>query len=495
MDDDIIDTHCDPKKPREVSFDDLTTADLLLMDEVTKTPCTRAVKCIEYNMEVFFKKEFLQPTGSFKVRGARYALLLLSDKQKQIGVISASTGNHALALSYQGNLLKIPITVVVPTCTATTTIEKCRSYNAHVITEGRDISESRVVALVLSKGRQLEYIDSYDHHHIIAGNGTIGFEILRQVPKIDAIVVPVGGGGLMAGIATAVKTVSPQTQIIGVELEKCPSFQRAMEHEMPTYTAPNNSVAESLLVPKVGCNAFSMVAVLIDKLVLVRDPWVALAMLRLVVEEECVVEGAGAVGLAAILAGHLNELHLKRVVVILTGCNTYASAYGRALECGMSAERRLLPDDTEHTACSVFTLIEKLSKVGLNVNETLSECVWLPLAYNLELEQRSKAALQQLTLTEMRKLSNGNEENEMRPTTSARSKNEAARSPKETVKSSKEALETKHEETSGETQRAVIEETPVDEAQERMPEPAQVLLKSRKPSITNRKLTFRKQGR
>lgn len=103
---------------------------------------------------------------------------------------------------------------MVPTCTATATIEKCRSYHAQVITEGRDIAESRVVALVLSKVRQLEYIDSYDHPHIIAGNGTIGFEILRQVPKIDAIVVPVGGGGLIAGIARTVKTVSPQTQVI-----------------------------------------------------------------------------------------------------------------------------------------------------------------------------------------------------------------------------------------------------------------------------------------
>nr|XP_014095099.1 L-threonine dehydratase catabolic TdcB-like [Bactrocera oleae] len=492
MDDDIIDGHCDPKKPHEVSFDDITTADLLLMDEVTKTPCTRAVNCVEYKMEIFLKKEFMQPTGSFKVRGARYALLLLSDKQKQIGVITASTGNHALALSYQGDLLKIPITVVVPTCTATATIEKCRSYHAQVITEGRDIAESRVVALVLSKVRQLKYIDSYDHPHIIAGNGTIGFEILRQVPKIDAIVVPVGGGGLIAGIARTVKTVSPQTQVIGVELEKCPSFQRAMENETPTYTPPNKSLAESLLMPKVGCNAFSMVAILIDKLVLVRDPWVALAMLRLVVEEECVVEGAGAVGLAAILAGLLNELHFKRVVVLLT--NTYAAAYGRALECGLSAERRLLPDDTEHSVCSVFTLIEKLTKIGLHVKDILSECVWLPLAYNLELEQRSKAALQQFTLAEMRKLSNDNEEGEMQPTTSARSKNEGG-SPKGAAISPKKAPETKHEETSGATQREDEEEKPVKEAQDKILKPVQVPLKSRRSSITNRKLTFKKQVR
>ncbi|XP_054090932.1 L-threonine dehydratase catabolic TdcB isoform X2 [Zeugodacus cucurbitae] len=467
------------------------------------------MNCVEYNMEIFFKKEFMQTMGSFKARGARFALLYLSDKQKQIGVITASTGNHALALSYQGNLLKIPVTVVVPTCTAPQTIVKCRSYNAHVITEGRDIAESRVVALVLAKERELEYIDSYDHPHVIAGNGTIGFEILRQVPKIDAIVVPVGGGGLIAGIATAVKTVSPQTLIIGVELEKCPSFQRAMENEKPTYTPPNNSLADGLLVPKVGCNAFSMVAVLIDKLVLVRDAWVALAMLRLVVEEECVVEGAGAVGLAAILAGHLNELHLKRVVVLLSGCNTYEAAFGRALECGMAAERRLLPDETEHNVCSALTLIEKLTKIGLNVNDILSECVWLPLAYSLELEQRAKAVIHELALDEMRKPPSDNEEGDVQPTTSARSQNEAvrnqnevARGQKETARSQSKAAksprvvpEAKHEDTSKETQKQVVEDIQAKSAPEKCAMPVHAPLKTRKSSITNRKLIFKRPAK
>ncbi|XP_054726158.1 L-threonine dehydratase catabolic TdcB-like isoform X2 [Anastrepha obliqua] len=387
MDDDIIDANCDPKNPQGISIEDITTADFLLMDTVVKTPCTRAVNGSAYNMDLYFKKEFMQPTGSFKERGARFALLLLSDRQKQIGVITASTGNHALALSYHGNQLNIPVTVVLPIYTSPWKIEKCRSYNATVITEGLDISESRVVALVFAKERQLEYINGYDHPNVIAGCGTIGLEMLMQVPKIDAVIVPVGGGGLIAGLATTLKLASPNTKIIGVESEKCPSFARALENESPIYVAPNDSLAESLLVPIAGSNAYTMAAPFIDKLVVVREAWVALAMLRLVVEEECVVEGAAAVGLAAILAGQLNELQMQRVIVLLTGCNTSPPALGCALEQGLAAERRLFEDDCDDNdpVTDLDELFEKLYKLGLTLSDVVSETVWLKSVYKKEM--------------------------------------------------------------------------------------------------------------
>ncbi|XP_017481727.1 PREDICTED: L-threonine dehydratase catabolic TdcB-like isoform X2 [Rhagoletis zephyria] len=405
MDDDIIDVNCNPKKPRDINLEHITTADLLLKGEVVKTPCTRAANSPAYNMDLYFKKEFMQVTGSFKERGARFALLLLSDRQKEIGVVSASTGNHALAISYHGNQLNIPVTVVMPTCTSRWKIEKCRSYKATVIIEGRDIAESRIVALVLAKERQLEYINGYDHPHVIAGCGTIGFEVLNQVPKIDAIVVPIGGGGLIAGMALTVKMASPNTKIIGVELEKCPSFTRALENKSPIYTAPNSSVAEGLLVPTMGCNAFPMAYTLIDKLVVVRESWITLAMLRLVEEEGCIVEGAAAVGLAAILAGQLNELQMKRVVVLLTGCNTDVVSFGRALERGLFAERRLLQADSDESERQggLLGLLEKLSKHGLAVNDLLSETVWLKLAYKMEVDRRNMPSHNLLSLAVLTK--------------------------------------------------------------------------------------------
>uniref|UniRef100_W8BWZ7 Serine racemase n=1 Tax=Ceratitis capitata TaxID=7213 RepID=W8BWZ7_CERCA len=477
MDDDIIDIHCDPKNPREIKFEDITTADLLLMDEVLKTPCTRAMNCIEYDMDLFFKKEFLQPTGSFQSRGARHALRLLSDEKKRRGVITASTGNHALAISYQGYELNIPVTVVVPTSTAASKIEKCRSYKAHVIIEGRDIGESRIVALVLARERRLEFINGSDHTHIIAANGTIAFEILKQVPKVDAIVVPVGGGGLLAGIAKALKTVSPQTQVIGVELEKCPSFQRAMANESPVYTPPNSSLAEGLLVPKVGYNAFATAAVLLDKLVVVREAWVALAMLRLLLEEECVVEGAGAVGLAAVLSGQLNEFKKKRVVVLLSGSNTDAVAYGRALERGMAVERRLLSED--HDVCGAITLFEKLEKLDLNVHQIMSECVWLPSAYKMEMEQRKKGTCQLLSFSALKTQTDEvvKEEKELQdPRTS-------------------KIQERNHMETVRDNQKATPKNVQDVGAIEETPKPVHVAMKPKKFLALNRKLTAKKRSK
>ncbi|XP_067617592.1 uncharacterized protein [Eurosta solidaginis] len=386
MDDDILDSHCVPSAPRAVTFEQITTADLLLADGVTITPCTNAENCQVYNMDLYFKKEFMQPTGSFKERGARLALLLLSSKQKEIGVISASTGNHAVAISYHGNQLNIPITVVVPTCTLVSNIKKCHSYNAKVVVEGRDICESRVVALVLAKENDLEYINGYDHPDVIAGCGTIGFEILKQIPKFSAVVVPIGGGGLIAGLATTIKTVSPKTKVIGVEVEKCASFSRALAKGSSIYTPPNSSLADSLLVPIVGCNALAMSSAVIDKIVVVSEVWVALAMLRLAEEEGCIVEGAGAVGFAAILSGQLKELEMKRVVVLLTGCNISVPAFGRALERGLAAERRFMQNECD---CSkherrVHTLVEKLAPHGLSTEELLSECVWMKTTYKWE---------------------------------------------------------------------------------------------------------------
>lgn len=151
---------------------------------------------------------------SFKERGARYALLSLTDEQKLKGVISASLGNHALALCYHGWKLAIPVTVVMPKAAPIMKVQKCRNYKARVIVEGQDMGEAKSLAMRMSREEQLLYINGYDHPHIMAGQGTIGLEILEQVPEPDAVVVPVGGGGLIAGIATAVKALSPKTKII-----------------------------------------------------------------------------------------------------------------------------------------------------------------------------------------------------------------------------------------------------------------------------------------
>nr|CAD7413448.1 unnamed protein product [Timema poppensis] len=191
---------------------------------------------------------------------------MLSDEKKKKGVISASLGNHALALCYHGKDLKIPVTVVMPIVAPIMKIQSCRQHGASVVVQGDDMGEAKRIAMQLAKERELTYINGYDHPHIMAGQGTLGLEIVEQVPNIDAVIVPVGGGGLIAGVALAVKTLFPHIKIIGVESERCASFSKAVKAGMPVYTKIESTLADGLAVPMVGYNAFATAAPLIDKL-------------------------------------------------------------------------------------------------------------------------------------------------------------------------------------------------------------------------------------
>ncbi|CAD1468883.1 unnamed protein product [Heterotrigona itama] len=304
----LSDPYCVEESPNKITFEDITSAAFKIKCGIINTPCVKSRLSDAIGIDLYLKKDFLQATGSFKERGARYALVMLKDEQKRIGVISASLGNHALALSYHGNKLGIPVTVVMPVLAPIMKIAACRQYGANVIVDGLDMGEAKRIALRQAKEKGL----TYDHPDIMAGQGTLGLEIVEQVPDIDAVVVPIGGGGLIAGVALAVKTLHPNVMIIGVESERCPSFYMARKANRPIQTAIDSTLADGLAVPKVGCNAFATANPLIDKLVVVKEEWIAIAILKLVENEKCIVEGAGATGLAAILAGQLEELKSKR---------------------------------------------------------------------------------------------------------------------------------------------------------------------------------------
>ncbi|KAI8424962.1 hypothetical protein MSG28_006867 [Choristoneura fumiferana] len=247
--------------------------------------CPRSKWCKELKMELYHKNEICHRSGSFNERGALYCLLMLTPEQKQAGVVTASTGNWAMALAHQGQKLGVPVTVVIPARTQPYTGERCAECGATVVRHGNDMAEAK---------RQ-----AYDHPHAIAAAGAIGKEILDQLPETDVILVPVGGGGLLAGIAVAAKHIKPEVLIYS---DKCCSFFKALENEQPYKTAVSRCLAESLAVPTVGFNAFHTARSLIDKMILVDDDWIARAMLHLTEQEKLVVEGAGAVGLAALLA-------------------------------------------------------------------------------------------------------------------------------------------------------------------------------------------------
>ncbi|XP_052863075.1 L-threonine ammonia-lyase [Anopheles cruzii] len=384
----VVDPFCNADTPQIISFQDVTSAAFKIRKGVELTPCVKSHFSDLIDMDIYLKKEFLQFTGSFKERGARYALLMLSDEQKKTGVISASLGNHAQGLSYHGWKLGIPVTVVMPLKASLMKIQKCRNYHAAVVVQGKDMGEAKRIALKMGHDRGLTYINGYDHPHIMAGQGTIGLEIVDQVSDIDAVVVPVGGGGLIAGVATAIKNLSPSTKIIGVESEKCPSFTRALENHGPIFVPNRETLADGLAVPQVGYNAYATTVPLLDKMVVVKEEWIALAILRLVELEKCVVEGAGATGLAAIMAGHLNEFLGKRVVLLICGGNIDTTMFGKCLERGMAAEGRLqrFTVTVSDGPGGVAKLCNLMADLGVSIKDIMHERAFIRDIHHVEVK-------------------------------------------------------------------------------------------------------------
>lgn len=310
--DDLKDKFCDPDKPVRITFNDISAAAYRIKGGIENTPCTRSHMSDLTGMEIYFKKDFLQYTGSFKERGARYALLKLSKEQKLAGVVAASAGNHAQALCYHGKQLKIPVLVVMPRIAPIMKISNCRSYGSLVLVEGIDLTESKKIALKLSKLFGMVYINGYDHPDILAGQGTMALEIIEQVPDLDAIIIPTGGGGLLAGVSTAAKAIRPDIRIISAESIRCPGFYNSCKHNATTFTKCESTLADGLAVSLVGANAFASANPCTDKSVCVSEEYIAIAILRLLELEKAVVEGAGATGFAAVLEGLVPELKGKK---------------------------------------------------------------------------------------------------------------------------------------------------------------------------------------
>src|SRR3977135_3844118 len=280
--------------PRVITFEEIQAARKRIEGAVYYSPCPESIPLSEITgMKIFSKLDYLQRTGSFKERGARNALAQLPPEQQQRGVIAASAGNHAQALAYQGKLLGIPATVVMPKFAPLVKVSNCQKLGANVVLHGNDFGEAKARAHEIAKEKGLAYIDGYDDPAIIAGQGTMGLEIMEQVPDVDLVVVPVGGAGLLAGVSLAVKTLRPQTKIVAVEAENVASFSAALESGKPTRIALHPTLADGLAIPQVGANGFEVARSLVDQTMTVTEEQIAIAILRIVELEKGVVEGAG----------------------------------------------------------------------------------------------------------------------------------------------------------------------------------------------------------
>jgi threonine dehydratase len=263
----------------------------------------------------WLKRDDLQRTGSFKERGARHALLSLPVSARSRGVVAASAGNHALGLAFHGGMLGIRVTVVMPATAPDVKINRCRALGAEVVLHGQQFQEAQAFAGALARETGATYLHPFDDLSVIAGQGTLALEVLEQVRNLDTIVVPVGGGGLLAGVATVIKALRPQVRVIAVEPENAASFLAACVYGAPRPAMVSTTLADGLAVTEAGRLTFAIAAPRIDDLVTVSESEIAQAIGVLARDEGVIAEGAGAVGVAALLAGKLSG----RVVVLPVG--------------------------------------------------------------------------------------------------------------------------------------------------------------------------------
>jgi len=324
------------------SIDDIRAAAERIKGSVLRTPMLVSRTLSEViGAEVWLKFENLQFTAAYKERGALNKLLQLDEDERARGVIAASAGNHAQGVAYHGSLLGIPVTVVMPRFAPLIKVTNCRTLGAQVVLHGEDLTDARAKAQELADERGLTFIHPFDNAHVVAGQGTMGLEILEQTPDVDAIVVPVGGGGLIGGIGIAVKAKKPSVEIVGVEPENAPSLAAAFARKGPVAVALSPTLADGLAVAQTGAINYAIAKRVVDRLVTVDEASIALAILRLIELEKSVVEGAGAAPLAAFLAGKLDALKGKRVVLVLCGGNIDLTILDRLIETGLVTDGRL----------------------------------------------------------------------------------------------------------------------------------------------------------
>ena len=307
---------------------------------IKESPCLPSIELSERTgADVYLKFENRQHTASFKERGAYVKLLSLSSTQKANGIIAMSAGNHAQAVAYHAQKLNIPCTIVMPKFTPDVKVRHTKKYGAEVIIHGENLEEAADLAQELLESRKLTLIHPYDDKHIIAGQGTIAYEIKQVVPDVEVLIIPVGGGGLISGIAIAAKHLNPIIKVIGVEAKRYPSMQQAIAGK--PIQCGRTTLADGIGVKRPGKITTQIVKEFVDDILLVDELAIEEALLLLLQKEKTVVEGAGAVALAALLS-HPKQFQGKKVGLLLSGGNIDMPVLSLIIQRGMERAQRLV---------------------------------------------------------------------------------------------------------------------------------------------------------
>jgi threonine dehydratase len=324
-----------------VSLEDIRAAAAAIEGKVVRTPAVSAPRIAEAlgAASVLLKLENQQYTGSFKDRGALNKLKSLTPTEAKAGVIAMSAGNHAQGVAFHAQRLGIPATIVMPKGTPFNKVERTRAYGARVVLEGDGIDAAAVFARDLAEREGLIFVHPYDDAKIIAGQGTIGLELLEDRPDIDCVVVPIGGGGLIAGIATAIKALAPGIEVIGVEAALYPSMLNAVRGEKPA--SGGLTIAEGIAVKSPGALTRAIVEKLVPEILLASEAAIERAVQMLVEVQKLVAEGAGAAGLAALI-DHPERFRDRKVAIVICGGNIDVRMLSQVLMRGLVRDGRVI---------------------------------------------------------------------------------------------------------------------------------------------------------
>ncbi len=319
---------------------------------VSQTPFAYAPFLSEISeAEVFLKKENLQATGAFKLRGAFNRIAALSDAERAHGVVAASAGNHAQGVAYSAAHFGIKAVIVMPESTPLTKVNGVKYYGAEVILKGSNYDESYAFAKAYEKEHGMLFVHPFEDDDVIAGQGTIGLEILEQSGELDALLIPVGGGGLISGIATAMKALRPEVEIIGVGASGAPALRDSYERKEAVDSTAVRTIADGIAVRDTSHKTLDYILEHVDRFISVDDEEIASAILFLLEKQKLVVEGAGSVGVAALMHGKLPHLKGKKVAVVLSGGNMDVTLLSVIIEKGLIKTHRKMK--------LVVTLVDK----------------------------------------------------------------------------------------------------------------------------------------
>ena len=323
------------------TYDEILKANALRGNVIRKTPLIHSPTFSDLtNSEIYLKEEFRQKTGSFKIRGAYYKIKSLSEEEKKHGVVAASAGNHAQGVALASSLENISCTIVMPKNASPAKVSATRGYGANVILEGRNYDESYSKAKEIAKETGATIVQAFDDPQIIAAQGVIGLEILEDLPDVEEIYLPIGGGGLAAGTVIAIKEKNPNVKVIGVQSKSFPSMYESVKQNERKSTGGDRTIADGISVKMPGEITFEIIKNLMDEIVLVDDDEITKAMFLLIERMKFVVEPAGAVGLAYLISKKPSPG--KKVVAVLAGGNVDMYLLGQIVDKGLAAMSRLL---------------------------------------------------------------------------------------------------------------------------------------------------------